>query len=56
MKRDVRMLAAAGVLLLMCGGTASAQKQGGILRIGHFDSLSGRLLVGFLLGSRFFLL
>jgi peptide/nickel transport system substrate-binding protein len=37
MKRDLRVLAAAGVLLLSTG-TASAQKQGGILKIGWFDS------------------
>jgi peptide/nickel transport system substrate-binding protein len=38
MKRDFRVLAAAGALLLLSSGTASAQKQGGILKIGHFDS------------------
>ncbi|HXO89616.1 MAG TPA: ABC transporter substrate-binding protein [Stellaceae bacterium] len=38
MKRDPRVLAAAGALLLLSVGTASAQKQGGILKIGHFDS------------------
>jgi peptide/nickel transport system substrate-binding protein len=38
MKRDIRVLAAAGALLLLPVGTASAQKQGGILKIGHFDS------------------
>src|SRR6202045_348223 len=38
MKRDLRVLATAGALLLLSVGTASAQKQGGILKIGHFDS------------------
>ena len=38
MKRDLRVLAAAGVLLLLSSATASAQKQGGILKIGWFDS------------------
>jgi peptide/nickel transport system substrate-binding protein len=38
MKRDIRALAVAGALLLFSVGTASAQKQGGILKIGHFDS------------------
>ena len=38
MKRDLRVLAAAGALLLLPAGAASAQKQGGILKIGHFDS------------------
>ncbi len=38
MRRDLRVLAAAGVLLLAFGGTASAQKSGGTLRIGHFAS------------------
>ena len=37
MKRDLRVLATASALLLS-RGTASAQKQGGILKIGHFDS------------------
>jgi peptide/nickel transport system substrate-binding protein len=37
MKRDFCVLAAAGALLLSTG-TASAQEQGGILKIGHFDS------------------
>ena len=37
MKRDLRVLATASALLLSMG-TASAQKQGGILKIGHFDS------------------
>ena len=37
MKRDLGVLATAGALLLSIG-TASAQKQGGILKIGHFDS------------------
>ena len=37
MKRNLRVLAIAGALLLSIG-TASAQKQGGILKIGHFDS------------------
>jgi peptide/nickel transport system substrate-binding protein len=40
MKRDLRVLAAAGVLLLALstGQVAFAQKQGGILRMSHFDS------------------
>ena len=38
MKRDLRVLAAAGALLLLSSATASAQKQGGILKIGWFDS------------------
>jgi peptide/nickel transport system substrate-binding protein len=38
MKRDLRGLAAAGSVLLASIGTASAQMQGGILKIGHFDS------------------
>jgi peptide/nickel transport system substrate-binding protein len=38
MRRDLRVLAAAGALALLSAGTASAQKQGGILRIGHFAS------------------
>jgi ABC-type transport system substrate-binding protein len=40
MKRDLRRFAAAGVLLgaLSVGGTALAQKQGGVLKIGQFDS------------------
>jgi peptide/nickel transport system substrate-binding protein len=40
MKRDLRRFAAAGVLLgaLSVGGTAFAQKQGGVLKIGQFDS------------------
>jgi peptide/nickel transport system substrate-binding protein len=38
MKRDRRVLAAASALLVLCAGTASAQKQGGILKVGHFDS------------------
>jgi peptide/nickel transport system substrate-binding protein len=40
MKRDLRVLAAAGSLLLALSAadTAFAQKQGGILRMGHFDS------------------
>src|SRR5215469_14859732 len=37
MKRDLRVLATASALLLSVG-TVSAQKQGGILKIGHFDS------------------
>ena len=37
MKRDLRVLETASALLLFMG-TASAQKQGGILKIGHFDS------------------
>ena len=40
MKRDLRRFAAAGALLgaLSVGGTAFAQKQGGVLKIGQFDS------------------
>src|SRR5437016_7464085 len=38
MKRDFRVLAAAGALLLLPLGAASAQKSGGSLKIGHFDS------------------
>jgi peptide/nickel transport system substrate-binding protein len=40
MKRDLRMLAAWGpfVFALTAGGTAFAQKSGGILRVPHFDS------------------
>jgi peptide/nickel transport system substrate-binding protein len=38
MKLDLRPLTAAGALLLLSIGTASAQKSGGILKIGHFDS------------------
>jgi len=40
MTRDLRVLAAAGSLLLTLSfaGTASAQKHGGILKMGHFDS------------------
>jgi peptide/nickel transport system substrate-binding protein len=38
MKQDLRALAAAGALLALFVGTALAQKPGGILRIGHFDS------------------
>jgi peptide/nickel transport system substrate-binding protein len=39
MMRDIRVLAAVGALVLLSlGGTASAQKSGGILKIGHFDS------------------
>src|SRR5258708_24426046 len=40
MKRDLRVLAATGALLLALSTThpALAQKQGGILGIGHFDS------------------
>jgi peptide/nickel transport system substrate-binding protein len=38
MMRDIRLLAAAVALVLLLGGTASAQKSGGILRIGHFAS------------------
>jgi peptide/nickel transport system substrate-binding protein len=40
MKRNLRVLAAAGALLLefSIGGTAFAQKSGGNLKIGHFDS------------------
>jgi peptide/nickel transport system substrate-binding protein len=40
MKRDLRRFAAAAALLgaLSVGGTAFAQKQGGVLKIGQFDS------------------
>ena len=40
MKRELRVLAAAGSLILaLCAGDAAlAQKNGGVLRIGHFDS------------------
>jgi peptide/nickel transport system substrate-binding protein len=40
MKRDLRVLAAAGALLLALstGQAAFAQKAGGILKVGHFDS------------------
>ena len=40
MKRDLRVIAAAGSLLLalLAADMAFAQKQGGILRMGHFDS------------------
>jgi peptide/nickel transport system substrate-binding protein len=40
MTRDLRVLAAAGSLLLALSsaGTASAQRHGGILKMGHFDS------------------
>jgi peptide/nickel transport system substrate-binding protein len=40
MKRDLRVLASAGTLLFALGvpDAAFAQKQGGTLRIGHFDS------------------
>jgi len=40
MKRDIRALTVAATLLLGCsaGDPAFAQKQGGILKIGHFDS------------------
>src|SRR5436190_9201639 len=38
MRRDLRVLAAASALMLLSVGTASAQKSGGILKIGHFDS------------------
>src|SRR6516225_1578672 len=37
MKRGLRVLASAGTLLLL-STAASAQKPGGILKIGHFDS------------------
>ena len=37
MRRDLCVLATAGALLLSMA-TASAQKQGGTLKIGHFDS------------------
>jgi len=40
MKRDLRVLAAAGglVAVLTLPDTSFAQKSGGILKIGHFDS------------------
>lgn len=40
MKRDLRALVTAGSLLLALSsaGTAFAQKHGGILKMGHFDS------------------
>jgi len=40
MKRDLRALAVAGSLLLALAATdaAFAQKAGGILKLGHFDS------------------
>ena len=40
MKQDLRVLAAAGslVLTMSVGEAAIAQKQGGILRMSHFDS------------------
>src|SRR5437667_12668583 len=40
MKRDLRVLAAAGSLsLALCANDAAlAQKAGGILKVGHFDS------------------
>ena len=38
MRRDLHVLAATAALLLSSIGTSSAQKQGGILKIGHFDS------------------
>jgi peptide/nickel transport system substrate-binding protein len=38
MKRVFRVLAAAGSILVLSAATVTAQKQGGILRIGHFDS------------------
>ena len=40
MKQDLRVLAAAGSLLLgtSVGEAAFAQKQGGVLRMSHFDS------------------
>ena len=40
MKRDLRVLAAAGSLSLALAATdaAFAQKPGGILKLGHFDS------------------
>jgi len=37
-RRDGRALVLASALLLLSQGTASAQKQGGTLKIGHFDS------------------
>ena len=46
MKQDLRVLAAAGSLLLAMsvGEAAFAQKQGGILRMSHFDSPAGMSL------------
>src|SRR6266481_9896407 len=40
MKRDLRVLLAAGAVLtaMVWADAASAQKQGGILRLSHFDS------------------
>src|SRR6266853_2582563 len=40
MQRDLRVLAAAGSLLIAMsmGEAAVAQKQGGVLRMSHFDS------------------
>ena len=40
MKRDLRALAAAGLLLLalVAADAAFAQKAGGVLKISHFDS------------------
>jgi hypothetical protein len=40
MQRDLRVLVAAGsvLLALSAANTAFAQKPGGILRMGHFDS------------------
>ena len=38
MKRDLRVLAAAGVLSLALTTAPLAQKTGGILKVGHFDS------------------
>ena len=40
MKRDTRVLASAGMLLFAFGAAdaAFAQKSGGTLKIGHFDS------------------
>src|SRR5213592_488042 len=37
-KRGLRVLASAGALLLLSMATASAQKAGGTLKIGHFAS------------------
>jgi peptide/nickel transport system substrate-binding protein len=38
MKRDFRVLAAVGSLSLAVADTAFAEKAGGILKVGHFDS------------------
>jgi hypothetical protein len=50
--RDLCVLAAVGALLLLSPGTALAQKSGGILKIGHFDSPAS---MSMLVPSRFVL-